>query len=80
MRQQNAGTVGIELDAAKSGRKVSALRRIPVRHTHDLQSVDLHLLIGQHPHTGGGNRTQILAVVPKLLVVSRDKINAMWRG
>src|SRR6202789_3511428 len=56
-----------------------ALRRVPVRHTDNLQTVNFHLLIDEHAHPGSRNGMQIFAVIPKLLVVARDKIHAVRR-
>src|SRR3984957_2272678 len=56
-----------------------AWRRVPVRHSNNLQTVNFHLLIDEHAHPCCRNGTQIVAVIPELLVVSRDKINAVRR-
>src|SRR5271156_4999515 len=55
------------------------MRRVPVRHTNNLQTVYFHLLIDEHTHPGCRNSMQIFAVIPKLLVVSGDKIYAVRR-
>src|SRR3984957_19354389 len=56
-----------------------AWRRVPVRHSNNLQTVNFHLLIDEHAHPCCRNGTQIVAVIPELLVVSRDKIHAVRR-
>src|ERR1700691_654436 len=58
---------------------MAALRRVPVRHTNNLQTVNFHLLIDEHAHPGSRNGMQILAVIPTLLVVSRNKIHSVRR-
>src|ERR1700722_2554712 len=58
---------------------MSAWRRVPVRHSNNLQTVNFHLLIDEHAPPGCRNGMQIFAVIPELLVVSRDKINAVRR-
>src|SRR5216683_5715403 len=78
MRQQNARAIAIQSDAAQHGRKL-AIVRVPVRHANNLQTVRFHLLIAEHADSGRGNGMQIFAVVPKLLMISRDEIHAVWR-
>jgi len=56
------------------------LRRVTVRHANNLQTIHFYLLIAEHAHPGRRNGIQIFAVVAKLLVISRDKIHAVWRG
>src|ERR1700687_2436363 len=52
---------------------------MPVRHANDLQTVNVDLLIVKYADAGGGDGSEIFAVVSKLLVISRDKIDAVWR-
>src|ERR1700730_3937164 len=52
---------------------------MPVRHANDLQTVHVHLLVVEYTNAGGGDGSQVLAIVSKLLVISRDKIHAVWR-
>jgi hypothetical protein len=79
MRQQNARAVAIQADAMQHRRKLPVLRRVPVGHANNLQTVHFHLLIAEHAHSGRRNGTQIFAVVSKLLMISRDKIHAVRR-
>src|ERR1700687_6350643 len=52
---------------------------MPVRHANDLQTVHVDLLIVKYADAGGGDGSEIFAIVSKLLVISRDKIDAVWR-
>ncbi len=58
-------------------RQMPLLRRIPIRHTDNLQPIDFYFLVVEHAHTRRGNGPQIFAVVAELLVISRDEINPL---
>src|ERR1700748_3350235 len=78
MGQQNAGSVAVERQGAKNRREVTIRSCITVGDAHDLQAVNVHLFIFQDSHSRGGDRVQILAVIPELLVISGDEIHAVW--
>ncbi len=60
--------------------QVPTLSCIPVRDANDLETVDFDLLVAEHPDPGGGYGVQVFRVVPKLLVISRDEVDAVGRG
>lgn len=50
-----------------------ALGSASIWHANDLQSISLHLLIVENPHSRRGDGVQIFAVVAELLVIPGDK-------
>src|SRR5580693_4902253 len=80
VNQQNAGAVAIEAHAFENRCQMRVSRSVPVGHANDLQTLYIDFLIVQHSHSSRRNRTQIFAVISKLLVISSDKTNAEWRS
>src|SRR5437879_2864776 len=80
MRQSNARTAAIQTDALEHRRKGSAMPRIPVLDTKNLQTIYFNLFVVEHAYASRRNSMEIFAVVPKLLMISSDEIHTVWRS
>src|ERR1700722_8371443 len=59
---------------------MSILSSVVVRDTDDLQAIGFNFLVIEHANSSGSDRFQIFAVIAKLFVIARHKINSMWSG
>src|SRR4051794_25336870 len=78
--EENAGTISVERQIAKSSGKVAVGRRTAIRHADNLQALYVDALVLEHANARRSDCVEIFAVVSELLVIAGDEVDAVRRG